>query len=342
LSVVLPTHKEYYSNDPAFLVLCRERSQEQLIDLLQYMEELALIVDQIQYNLYILQDLKPAKNKSNSGDWTESTANDTSLESITTSETGPHDLEQRIAAVVRDASSTHAKPTSLHKSYPSKPQNFQDMSLEDDLFDDFDETDEFEDDFDIRSADFSFQADFSNFDIKDNDNDDYWFSKTQNSRNEADWFSENQHASFTTHNTSSFTTPTSNTRHGNTTTTPRSAPARSNGLNATPTRIPKMKPPRSAPPRDLMQQSFPVEFDTPSSSDTSSPNRKSSLLDDDQLPAPKSKIEERLERAEFLQNDFRHLELGDRRQPREDSLSTMNSNKRLLQHFKGCVRCLVE
>jgi hypothetical protein len=335
LSVVLPTHKEYYSNDPAFLVLCRGRSQEQLIDLLQYMEELALIVDQIQYNSYILQDLKPAK-KSNSGDWTESTANDTSLESMT-SETGPHHhLEQRIAAVVAasetDASSTHAKP-SLHKSYPSKPQKFQDMSFEDDLFDD---TDEFEDDFDIRSADFSFQADFSNFD----NNDDYWFSKTQNSRNEADWFSENQHASFTTHNTS-FTTPTSN-RHSNTTRTPRSAPARSNGLNTTPTRIPKMKPPRSAPPRDLMQQSFPVEFDIPSSSATSSPNRKSSLLDDDTLPAPKSKIEERLERAELLQNDFRHMELVNRRQPREDTLTTMNSNKRLLQHFKGCVRCLVE
>lgn len=334
LSVVLPTHKEYFSNDPE-LIQCRVRSQEQLIDLLQYMEELALIVDEIQYNLYILQDLKPAK-KSNSGDWTESTANDTSMESMASEMSTQNHFEQRIAAVV---SASETKPSKLAKPEPKtftpskRPQqNFQDMSFEDDLFGG---SDDFDDDFDIRSNDFSFQADFSSF---GNNNDDYWFSKAQGSQHRADWFAESQNTSYNSHNTS-FTTPTSN-RY---TTTAQSAPGRSNGFNTTPTRIPKMKPPRSAPPRELMQQSFPTEFDVPPPSTTTntpaSPNRKASLLDDDTLPAPKSKIEERLEQAERMQKDFNNMESVNRRQPREEAL-TVTTNKRLLHHFKGCVRFL--
>ena len=43
---------------------------------LQYMEELALIVDEIQYNLYILSDLTPSAKKNLSIDWTEKYIND--------------------------------------------------------------------------------------------------------------------------------------------------------------------------------------------------------------------------------------------------------------------------
>ena len=49
LSVVLPTHSDYFSND-ANLAALRNRSQAQLVELLQYMEELAMLIDEIEYS----------------------------------------------------------------------------------------------------------------------------------------------------------------------------------------------------------------------------------------------------------------------------------------------------
>lgn len=59
LSVVLPTHKEYFSTDPHLAAL-RSRSQSQLIEVLEYMEELELMIDEMEYNKYILKDLIPS------------------------------------------------------------------------------------------------------------------------------------------------------------------------------------------------------------------------------------------------------------------------------------------
>ncbi len=58
LSIVLPTHREYFSQDPKLYAL-RQRSQEQLVELLQYLEEIAIVIDEFQYNKYILRDLTP-------------------------------------------------------------------------------------------------------------------------------------------------------------------------------------------------------------------------------------------------------------------------------------------
>lgn len=65
LSVVLPTHGEYFSDEPRLANL-RQRSQAQLIELLQYMEELALLIDEMQFNKYILKDLTPEDEKTTS------------------------------------------------------------------------------------------------------------------------------------------------------------------------------------------------------------------------------------------------------------------------------------
>jgi hypothetical protein len=56
LSVVLPTHPEYFAQDEQLTAL-RHHSESQLEELLQYMEELGLLIDELQYNRYILQDL---------------------------------------------------------------------------------------------------------------------------------------------------------------------------------------------------------------------------------------------------------------------------------------------
>lgn len=58
LSIVLPTHYEYFSNHPRLQVL-RKQSQAQLVELLQYLEEVAMVIDELQYNKYILRDLTP-------------------------------------------------------------------------------------------------------------------------------------------------------------------------------------------------------------------------------------------------------------------------------------------
>jgi hypothetical protein len=54
LSTVLPTHKDYLNPNLSAL---RSQSQGQLVQLLQYMEQLALIIDEEELNRYILSDL---------------------------------------------------------------------------------------------------------------------------------------------------------------------------------------------------------------------------------------------------------------------------------------------
>jgi hypothetical protein len=88
LPVVLPTHPGYFSPDIRLAAL-RNRSQGQLIELLQYMEELALLMDEMQYNKYILQDLTPEEktlmsmSQLTANDTTNTTLNNTTLNDTT-------------------------------------------------------------------------------------------------------------------------------------------------------------------------------------------------------------------------------------------------------------------
>jgi len=66
LSVVLPTHHQYFSIDPRLEEL-RNNSESQLMELLEYMEELELMIDELEYNRYILKDLTPSEPKVNTG-----------------------------------------------------------------------------------------------------------------------------------------------------------------------------------------------------------------------------------------------------------------------------------
>jgi len=60
LSTVLPTHTDYFATDPV-LDEMRAQSQSQLVQLLQYLEQLALIIDECEENNYILNDLTESK-----------------------------------------------------------------------------------------------------------------------------------------------------------------------------------------------------------------------------------------------------------------------------------------
>ncbi|CAJ1957546.1 unnamed protein product [Cylindrotheca closterium] len=367
LSVVLPTHNEYLSQDPE-LTSCRIRSQEQLIDLLQYMEELSLIVDEIQYNLYILSDLTPSK-KNLSVDWTESTANDTSFESI--SSTDSKQLEERVAAVlvasdrkltpVNEVLSKQPKSPALSPIRPRKTTSFRkkvpERSFEDDFFNG---DNSIIDDCDIKTADFSADDEdvFAGFDIKFdnvldkdfddafNDNftrqnapknhfdevfdegfgqqaDNKWFSSetAQNASNNNDdyWFQEHQNISFATSPDRKKTTGSSRQTANST--------------------IPRLQPPRDAIPRHLLSQATRVHFsENPRYMEPALFNRSNSLMDQYGVePAPLSKIEARLEEAKRVEQEFAKMDAIHQQQ-----LTTGNSNKRLLQHFKGCVKFMVD
>lgn len=62
LSTVLPTHDQYFSEDPK-LVQMKNKSQSQLVELLQYLEQLARIIDEDELNRYILKDLRQPGSK---------------------------------------------------------------------------------------------------------------------------------------------------------------------------------------------------------------------------------------------------------------------------------------
>ena len=57
VSRVLPTHKDYFSNNIELANL-RSQSQSQLVELLQYLEELALIIDEEEYQVFVREDQK--------------------------------------------------------------------------------------------------------------------------------------------------------------------------------------------------------------------------------------------------------------------------------------------
>ena len=57
LSMVLPTHPEYFEGSPAL----RLQSQEQLVRLLEYLEQLSRIIDELTYNKHTLRDLTPTE-----------------------------------------------------------------------------------------------------------------------------------------------------------------------------------------------------------------------------------------------------------------------------------------
>lgn len=78
LSVVLPTHRQYFSRDPKFEEL-RKRSESQLMELLEYMEELEIMIDEMKYNQYIYKDLTPSElNDIRNGNETSFITNDAS------------------------------------------------------------------------------------------------------------------------------------------------------------------------------------------------------------------------------------------------------------------------
>jgi len=60
LSIVLPTHHQYFSLDQKLEEL-RHRSESQLMELLDYIEGLELMIDEMEYNGYILNDLTPSQ-----------------------------------------------------------------------------------------------------------------------------------------------------------------------------------------------------------------------------------------------------------------------------------------
>lgn len=55
VSRVLPTHSNYFSNDTKLMAM-RSQSQAQLVQLLQYLEELALIIDEEEYQDFIREN----------------------------------------------------------------------------------------------------------------------------------------------------------------------------------------------------------------------------------------------------------------------------------------------
>jgi len=64
LSRVLPTHKDYRSNHNGFMAGLRDKSQTQLLQLIQYLGRLEILIDEEEFNSFILLDLSDEVNKS--------------------------------------------------------------------------------------------------------------------------------------------------------------------------------------------------------------------------------------------------------------------------------------
>ncbi|KAL3906415.1 MAG: hypothetical protein SGILL_009280, partial [Bacillariaceae sp.] len=62
LSISLPTHNDYFSKDEKLSSL-RIKSQNQLIELLEYMEELELMIDEIEYNHHLMSNLNQIEQR---------------------------------------------------------------------------------------------------------------------------------------------------------------------------------------------------------------------------------------------------------------------------------------
>ena len=267
----------------------RHRSQAQLVELLQYMEELSLLMDEMQYNKYILQDLTPEEKNYLSelaGGGTDDV--DTTL-TITASEDSNSDkendnrvsMEQRVAQVIKTQASHDQDEEQSYKQHVASELAQKDAQQEQPAW-----TASFHDDQPTQAP-----------------------------------------------------TPTS----------------RIDLLLEEPkTSIPKLKKPPATLPRSIRAQSMvsPLPSAYADPYDPSKPPQK---------PTPsasknplgenlgvRSKIEERWDEARIrreLEDEWNHsrrrlVDTYDRDD--EGSLMIANSSsKRLLQHFKGCVKCLL-
>jgi hypothetical protein len=141
LSTVLPTHPDYFKTQPSEFVTLRSKSQAQLVQLLQYLEQIALLIDEDQYNKYILQDLHNRMASSSS-------LQDTTLSSIEVASTSdasfsslppettyvppppssqPEPALQRPARLYSENVRQHFDPQhAISQSRPNRPSDFDD------------------------------------------------------------------------------------------------------------------------------------------------------------------------------------------------------------------------
>jgi hypothetical protein len=284
LSVVLPTHSEYFSPDPR-LSGQRHRSQAQLVELLQYMEELALLMDEMQYNKYILQDLTP-EEKTYISELTASTANDTTLTSVESDKenaeeyTNTNTIEQKVAAVVAtqerkkdDTRQYRQRVSSVLAPPPPPPPPRQDVDWE---------------------------ASFSELEGKPKSRIDLLLSEEPSPCKKA---------------------------------------------------IPKIKQPPAALPRSVRAKVKATYAPPPNSSSPRDPwnleEKRSDLEEKQREELLPTRIEERWNQARLRTLEPHQLEEWNQ-QPLavddydEGSSIAASSHKKILQHFKGCVRCLLE
>lgn len=132
LSVVLPTHHQYFSSNPKLEEL-RYRSEKQFMDLLECMEELELMIDEMEYNRYILKDLTPSETKDNSGGG-KSTTNEIPKEDWVVNGNFLHGFSEskRSDHSDNDTMIIAAKPeitTERNEEWPSKKQPQQNIAL---------------------------------------------------------------------------------------------------------------------------------------------------------------------------------------------------------------------
>jgi hypothetical protein len=84
---VLPTHKDYFSNDELLMEL-RCQSQSQLVQLLRYLEELALVLDEVEYQAFIQED-----QNSGEGEYSDEVSDDRS-DDVSSYDINPYEQEE--------------------------------------------------------------------------------------------------------------------------------------------------------------------------------------------------------------------------------------------------------
>jgi hypothetical protein len=352
LSVVLPTHREYFSADPRLAAL-RKHSEGQLLELLQYMEELALLMDEMQYNKYILQDLTP-EEKTLMSEMTASTAPNSTLNDTNTTLTSMEIIDD----IIED------KENNVNESFRSRKYVREEHSV-----------DTSTDYFSIRSSQNSTKSSShrsqQQFEqivaavVVAGENDDEYsrhvaaavLKSTQPEPTTIRPPPSDDDFSWDT-SFSEFDPPSagSSTHSNIDLLLSEEPPLKSTSFKG----YPKLRQPPAAAPRrprgDAHRQSTPF----PESASASVMDEKKSDTSDNipEQPPMKTKIEERWERAQRVQHQQdweKHCKMEEytpnhhksriRTDPYHDEsslTSTYATNKRLLQHFKGCVRCLLD